>query len=200
MVYDVKDFSELLNEYIILEKKIKSLSSKEQTDQIKQEIQDLKLKFGVKDRHIQALRKFYEDPYKLQAYFTGCAFITFKNQKIYKKVLKESKNQKFKEPINNANSLVRLKKKEKKVYSFIVKKAPEPTDIIWFNFVANYDGRKWFFLSLVLIFFVNIIFIVLFKLLKKAQHKYLDENEKINILIFGILHDYIIIMINIQII
>jgi hypothetical protein len=190
MVYDVKEFSELLNEFIVLEKKIQSLSMKKQTKKIKHQIDDLKLKFGVKDRYIKVMRNLYEDPDKLQSHFTGCAFITFKTQTMQKEVLKESRKSYFYESLDREDVLHSLNKKKKKkvVNSFTVKKAPEPSDVIWFNFVNNYDGNKWFMLSLLLVFLINVLFIFLFKLLKKAQHKYLDENETINIFEFGISH------------
>jgi hypothetical protein len=184
MIYDVKDFSKLLDEFIQIEKQIQSLSNKQSTPEIQKKLNSLKNEFGVIHRRIQVLRNFYEDPRKLQAQFTGCVFITFKTQEMFKRVLEESRKSDFYTEVESATTLRKLKKKKKRIKSFIIKKAPEPSDIIWFNFVREYDGRKWFALSIVAVVLVNITFIFIFKYIKKLQHKYLDENEEINILTF----------------
>lgn len=78
-----------------------------------------------------------------------------------------------------------LQKRRKVIGRFIVKKAPEPSDLIWFNFVREFDGRQWFWASLASVVGVNAAFIFIFKYIKKLQHAYLDDNEEINWFFYG---------------
>jgi hypothetical protein len=186
MIYDVKNFDQTLTDFVKTRKKYLSLLNRELTPEVLEKMDIMKAKLANLNRRIKALRTIYDNPDKLHAQFTGCALVTFKTQEMKKKVLKESTKSGFFTVLENLddNDNDNTTPKERKIAKFVIKKAPEPSDMIWSNHVREFDGKTWFYMSLVAIVLVNFVFFYIFKYIKKLQNNYLKNNDEINMFVY----------------
>ena len=86
MIYDIKDFTTVLEKYISLQKKIDFIEQRATILEMKM-LPKMKIQLSKYHEQVEKLRKNYEDPENLQKYFSGCAFVTFKTQAILQKVI-----------------------------------------------------------------------------------------------------------------
>lgn len=183
MIYDVQNINFQLEKYLKLNKQLQYLENNiDESNLIK--IENLRHEFILTETKINLIKPNFENPEKMKHQFSGCAFVTFKTQKMLNLVKKYSKKKFFFKNINNEGYFV---KNDKELLNFKIKNSPEPTDIIWENFEKNHNKWKWFIISMFFSLIANIIFLFLIKHIKTLHTKKLS-NKSSNVLInLGIL-------------
>ena len=163
MVYDVQDIDKQLDKYLKLNKKLQYLESYQKED-MTMEIEKLKNKLILIETRINLIKPQFENPDIMKYQFTGCAFVTLKTQNMVGLIKKYYNKKFFFEEINDDGKLVKITKNEKLLFN--IRKAPEPTDIIWENFEKSHSKWKWFIISILFSLVINTIFLFLIKNVK----------------------------------
>lgn len=182
MVYDVQDINSQLEKYLRLNKQLQYLENHVDDDNVMQ-IENLRHELILTETKINLIKPNFENPEKMKYQFSGCAFVTFKTQKMISYVKQYSKKKFFFQNLDKNGSLIKPKSDSLK---FIMRNAPEPTDVIWENFEKNHSRWKWIIISILVSLVANLCFIFLIRHIKSFHTKSLSKNSNMTLADFGI--------------
>lgn len=182
LLYDIKDFYKIIQQWMLLERQITILDRKGEKNSNK--YQSL-----IKERHkvkeyFYELKSTFTNPKTFKDHFTGYAFVTFTDQNDMHRVLNS---------LNFTFLGVKLPKTRYKV-----RRAPEPVDVVWENFGLTF-WQKMYRRAIALIVSGLIIcisfgIILGFKLLQENIDN--DNTSVITFYAISVLITFVVIIIN----
>ena len=170
-IYDISLFVDLLTEYLQMQKQMYHL--KKMHEDYSDKYSKLSEKFNILHKKIENLKQNFNSNK-----FTGSAFITFNTE-------------------DEMQSTIKFYKKSLLTSKYKVKRATQPSDVIWENYGLSKSSkilRRLLSITIALILITLCFFLLIF--IKKIQSKYNDEKNNILVWIYSIIISIIITILN----